>query len=140
MFGPGGQARLFQQETIKPKNVSETLARFGHYFKPYWPVLLFAAVLVIISTWAQVTTPDLIGQTVDCYLVPAGASAFGSFPGASPASSSSTASSCWFSKPAADLSLTQRTLKSMLTAGNFPAPSTAASGMTRDDRLAGLGR
>jgi ATP-binding cassette subfamily B multidrug efflux pump len=139
MFGPGGQARLFQQETVKPKNVSETLARFGRYFKPYSPVLLFAAVLVIISTWAQVTTPDLIGQTVDCYLAPAAASAFGSFPGVS-ASASSAETSCWFSKPEADLSLTQRGLKRVFTTGDFPAPATAASEMTTDDRLAGLGR
>lgn len=141
MFGPGGQNRLFQQETVKPKNVSETLVRFGHYFKPYWPVLVLSAGLVIISTWAQVITPDLIGQTVDCYLAPAAASAFGSLPGASPSDSSgSPASSCWFTKPEADLTLTQRALKSVLTAGDFPAPSAAASEMTNDDRLAGLGR
>src|SRR6185436_6465509 len=131
MFGPGGQNRLFQQETIKPKKVGETLARFGHYFKPYWPVLLFAAVLVITSTWAQVITPDLIGQTVDCYLAPAAARAFGSFPGA-PAASASTETSCWFAKPEADLSLTPRTLKTVLTTGDFPAPSTVAGAMTNE--------
>src|SRR6185436_19532998 len=108
MFGPGGQARLFQQETVKPKKVGETLARFGHYFQPYWPVLLLATVLVITSTWAQVLTPDLIGQTVDCYLVPAAANAFGSFPGAS-STSAGTETSCWFAKPKAYLSFTQRT-------------------------------
>jgi len=139
MFGPGGQNRLFQQETLKPKKLGETLARFGRYFKPYWPVLVFAAVLVIISTWAQVTTPDLIGQAVDCYLAPAASSAFGSFPGASSSSSLTTSeSSCWFAKPQADLTLTQRALQAVLTAGNFPAP--LATAMTNDDRLAGLGR
>jgi ATP-binding cassette, subfamily B, multidrug efflux pump len=139
MFGaPGGRERLFQQEVLKPKDLGETLVRFGRYFKPFWPVLILVAVLVVSATWTQVTTPDLIGQTVDCYLTPAAVSAFGSFPGAS--SSSPAVSNCWFAKPNEDLNVTQRALKAALTAGGFPAPSTDASQMTNDDLLAGLGR
>ena len=68
------------QETSKPRKLGETLARFGRYFKPYWPALLLAALLVIVSTWMQVTSPELIGQVVDCYLAPAAANTFGGFP------------------------------------------------------------
>jgi ATP-binding cassette subfamily B protein len=83
MFGgPDGMRRIMSQESIKPKRLGETFARFGAYFKPFWPVLLLVTVLVISATWAQVTTPELIGQVVDCYLTPAASSSFGSFPGA----------------------------------------------------------
>jgi len=38
MFGgQDGLRRIMSQDTLKPANVSETLARFGHYFKRYWP-------------------------------------------------------------------------------------------------------
>ncbi|HEY4723692.1 MAG TPA: ABC transporter transmembrane domain-containing protein, partial [Anaerolineae bacterium] len=67
----GGPMGMMQQEALKPKNVSETLRRFGVYFKPFWLTLLLVAVLVIISTWTQVTGPQLLGQAVDCYLSPA---------------------------------------------------------------------
>ena len=75
MFGgQDGLRRIMSQENIKPRNVGETLARFGHYFKSYWLVLALCVLLVIISTWAQVVGPELIGQAVDCYLSqPAGA-------------------------------------------------------------------
>jgi ATP-binding cassette subfamily B multidrug efflux pump len=78
--GPMGQA--FRQETQKPREVGETLSRLVRYFKPYWWALIVLVVVIVASTWAQVKTPDLIGQTVDCYLTPAAASTFSSFPGA----------------------------------------------------------
>ena len=31
------------------------------------------AILIVASTWTQVTAPQLIGQSVDCYLMPAAA-------------------------------------------------------------------
>ncbi len=67
----GGPLGMMQQEALKPKNVSETLRRFAVYFKPFWPALLLVVVLVVISTWTQVTGPQLLGQAVDCYLSPA---------------------------------------------------------------------
>ena len=70
------------QETLKPRRLGETLARFGDYFKPYWPVLAVVAVLIVGATWAQVTAPALLGQIVDCYLTPAAVTAFGNLPGA----------------------------------------------------------
>jgi ATP-binding cassette subfamily B multidrug efflux pump len=71
MMGPGGMdggRRLFERETLKPKNLGATLARFGQYFRRYWYGLAFSMVLVVISTWTNVTAPDIIGQAFDCYL------------------------------------------------------------------------
>ena len=48
---------LFQGETKKARNLSETLGRFAKYFGRFWYVLLLALVLIVISTWTQVTTP-----------------------------------------------------------------------------------
>ena len=112
--GHGGPRGMMQQEATKPKNTSVTLKRFSGYFKPFWPVLLLAAALVIISTWTQVTGPELLGQAVDCYLTPAPTgSGSGSIPGAAPTASAAT-SSCWFD----------------------PADKTT---LTNDAKIAGLG-
>ncbi len=122
--GPDGLRRLMDQDNLKPKNTGETLARLGSYFKPYWPVLILVAIMIVVSTWAQVENPDLIGQAVDCYLTPAAASSFGNFPGSStplnsgngsPAvTSSSTSTNCWY--------------------------ASNTSGMTNAQRIAGLGK
>ncbi len=69
----GGPRQLLMQETSKPKRTSETLARLGGYFRAWWPMLALSALLVIVSTWMQVTTPELMGQLVDCFLVPSSA-------------------------------------------------------------------
>jgi len=141
MFGGGhGPAgRMLGQETSKPKNTGETLARFGRYFAPYWPMLILVAVFVVTSTWTQVTTPDLIGQVVDCYLTPTAASTFGIFPGATGAAvQSSSQSNCWLAADRKTLGFTQRTMQSLLTVGGFPKPDTAK--MTSSDQIAGLVR
>lgn len=70
MGGLDGGRRLFEREVIKPKKLSATLARFGVYFRRYWFGLLMALILVTISTWTQVTIPEVGGQAVDCYLFP----------------------------------------------------------------------
>lgn len=70
MFGgPGGMARMMGQDNLKPKNTRQTLGRLGRYFRPYWLVLLIVAILLVSSTWAQVKIPELLGATVDCYLI-----------------------------------------------------------------------
>ncbi|MEI2692615.1 MAG: ABC transporter ATP-binding protein [Anaerolineae bacterium] len=70
MFGgPAGMARMMGQDNLKPKKTRETLGRLAGYFKPYWAVLLLVGVLLVGSTWAQVKIPELLGTTVDCYLV-----------------------------------------------------------------------
>src|SRR3990170_2807103 len=74
--------RIFEAETSKPQNVSQTLRRFIGYFKPYWRRYLGVLVMLVASTWASVTAPQLLGQAVDCYLVPPAATA--AFVGAAP--------------------------------------------------------
>ncbi len=70
MFGgPSAMARVMSQENIKPRNTRQTLGRLAGFFKPYAAVLLIVAALLIGSTWAQVKIPELIGSTVDCYLI-----------------------------------------------------------------------
>lgn len=78
MFGGGhGLSRLMGQDDIKPQNVGVTLRRFAVYFQPYWYLLVIAGVMLIGATWAQIESPKLIGQLVDCYLTPSAVSAFG---------------------------------------------------------------
>jgi ATP-binding cassette subfamily B multidrug efflux pump len=113
MFGgQDGLRRLMSQDTLKPTNLGDTLARFGEYFKTYWLVLVLSAVLVIGATWAQVTAPELIGQAVDCYLSQPAADALGNFPGAENLRSAAK-NNCWYE----------------------PDPTA----LTGDQRLAGLG-
>ncbi|MBK8135807.1 MAG: ABC transporter ATP-binding protein [Chloroflexi bacterium] len=73
---------MLEQEISKPQNVGVTLRRFGSYFRKYWLGVLATFALVILSTWAQVASPDLVGQAIDCYLYEQ--------PGA-------TTDTCWFS-------------------------------------------
>src|SRR5689334_13787049 len=137
----GGPMRMLSESSRKPQNVSATLARFGHYFKPYWPVLVAIVVIVIVSTWSQVTTPDLTGQVVDCYLTPAAANTFGNFPGQQQVTSGAE-TNCWLSKgiEATDKDLTHQLIRSVATAINLPRPSVDNSQPLSDaDRLAGLG-
>ncbi|MEE9512787.1 MAG: ABC transporter ATP-binding protein [Anaerolineales bacterium] len=98
--------RVLDQETSKPTRVSETLRRFVGYFKPYWFQYLLVLVMMVATTWAQVTAPELMGQAVDCYLTPATTSTAASenalmaefldFGG------SASESNCWYDTPQAD--------------------------------------
>ena len=63
--------RVLQVEAQQAADVKSTLARLFKYFKPYLLALLLAAMLLGVGTWAQVTAPELIGQSVDCYITPA---------------------------------------------------------------------
>jgi ATP-binding cassette, subfamily B, multidrug efflux pump len=67
----GGPGPGFGQEAQKPRETGATLRRLFRYFLPYWPALLAVLVLVVAGTWAQVRAPELLGQSVDCYLSPA---------------------------------------------------------------------
>jgi ATP-binding cassette subfamily B protein len=62
---------IFQQEARKPKAVGETLGRFWSYFRQYRWVLVLEIALVLMTTYLQVVIPNLIGQAVDCFFVPA---------------------------------------------------------------------
>jgi ATP-binding cassette subfamily B multidrug efflux pump len=90
----GNQRALLDQESSKPKQVSETLGRLGGYFKKFWYAVVFAITFMIVSTWAQVTTPELTGQVVDCYLAPAASAAFAESPIAGGAGEAAQ-SNCW---------------------------------------------
>jgi len=76
----GNAALLFGREVSKPKNLSETIGRFAGYFRPYWPLMILVALLLIGSTWAQVTQPELTQAAVDCYLSPSATCAIGVVP------------------------------------------------------------
>ena len=74
----GNPQRIFGQETKKATDVASTLKRFIAYFKPYWKRYLLVLIMMLISTWSQVTAPKLMGQAVDCFLNPASANALSS--------------------------------------------------------------
>src|SRR5512140_1222570 len=93
-----GNARDFlSNESRKPQATGRTLARLGGYFVRWWPILLLALVCLVVSTWAQVTTPQITGQLVDCYLTPSAGSTFGNFPGISRLVGNSS-TNCWFAE------------------------------------------
>lgn len=95
----GGRDMFMSRETSKPKSVGATLLRFWTYFRKYWWALLILAALIIVTTYMQVLMPSLLGQAVDCYLVPGTVRALGAngggfnLPGAAPAASQTN---CWF--------------------------------------------
>ncbi len=88
---------------MRPQSLGRTLARFGRYFSRFVPTLAVVSVLVIISTWGQVLTPELVGQAVDCYIAKPVASAFGSAALAQQAAAGS-ASRCWYGADLSQLS------------------------------------
>ncbi len=92
-FG-GGPRNLMTQETRKPTNVSHTLRRLVSLFKPYWPLMLLVAGLIVSSTYIQVLTPQLIGQSVDCYLTPGSSSELRL--GAPGVPQQAAPSTCWY--------------------------------------------
>ena len=129
---------LFKSDTNKARNLGETLARFGKYFGKFWYVLVLALVLIVISTWTQVTTPELTGQAADCFLVPTGGgNAFGSFAPTTD-SAEETTSACWLISDPATLTGTQKIIATMYHLGDFKLldPATA----TNEERIAGLWR
>src|SRR5512140_2426702 len=138
MFG-GGQNRLLNQDSTKARSVSGTLRRLGGYFGRFWPMVMAAILFVVIATWAQVTTPELIGAATDCFLVPLGSgSPLGSsFAGASSLAQTSE-SACWLVKDPSALSGTQRVISAAYHFGGFVSPTLAS--MTADQRIAGLTR
>src|SRR6476660_7738527 len=133
---------MLNQETIKPRNLSETLGRLGSYFGRFWYVIVVAVLFIVVATWTQVTTPELTGQATDCFLVPAGASAFGNFtsfasqPGSPP---QQTPSTCYLAtKAPSTVTLSRQIIYKAYTLGGFTFadPLTA----TNAQRIAGLFR
>ncbi|HEY2980183.1 MAG TPA: ABC transporter ATP-binding protein, partial [Anaerolineales bacterium] len=142
MMGPGRFGDLLNRETIKPRNLNETLGRLVSYFGRFWYMIGLAVLFVVIATWTQVTTPELTGQATDCYLVPLGSSAFerlGSFgaPADSPAPAAD--SSCWLAtNDPASLTVTRRVIVWAHRLGGYESPDPVA--MTDAQRIGGLTR
>jgi ATP-binding cassette subfamily B protein len=141
MMGPGRFGGMLNQESIKPRAIGETLARLGRYFVQYWYMIALAVLFVIVSTWTQVTVPELMGQATDCFLVPAGASAFGGFAPFAPQADSQnqTASSCYLATDdPSTLSPTRKIIYNAYSLGGFETPDPATT--TSDQRTEGLFR
>ena len=138
MFGgPDGMRRIMDRETIKPRQLGATLAGFARYFRPYWPALLLVTVLVVVSTWAQVTGPELTGQVVDCYLTPAASAAGISFPGVD---NNAAQSNCWLAEGGSAAGFTRSLVKKLVTLGGFEAPPANPGEASTAQRFSGLGR
>jgi len=152
----GRAGGMLNQETMKPRNLSETLGRLATYFGRFWYMIVLAVAFVIVSTWTQVTSPELLGQATDCFLVPAGGSAFASLvpapspalaPGASvdqtqgePASDQKTTSSCWLGRTAdpSTLSYSRQIIYKAYHLGGYTTPELATA--TNDERVTGMFR
>jgi len=135
----GNRPDLFKQETLKASNLGGTLARLGGYFGKFWYMLVFALLLITISTWTQVITPELTGQATDCFLVPLG-NQFASFGPQVEAPSGNSASACWLgTTDTAALTFTRQLIHKAYTWNDYPAPVDMAS-MTDDQRIEGLFR
>jgi ATP-binding cassette subfamily B protein len=102
-------------------------------------MLLLALVAIVISTWGQVTSPELTGQLVDCYLTPSASSTFGGFPGISGLASSS-ANSCWLAEGVQAPAGTDALVKRAFNLGGFAGPKADGSNLDTNGRIAGLVR
>jgi ATP-binding cassette subfamily B protein len=127
-------------EVGKPKNLSQTLPRFGRYFAASWPALVVVAILVVGSTWSQVTSPELLGQAVDCYLAPGAAAGFAAFPGAAPSTAPTLPSNCWLASDSPLQDWTHVNLRRVIFAGTTPPTATELVALGTADRISGLGR
>ncbi len=137
MIGGGRFGDILGQETLKPRRLSETLLRLGGYFGRFGIAAFLAIFFVLISTWSQVTVPELIGQATDCFLVPLGAStSFGSFASSLSTQSQQSEASCWVVADPSGVSGTERLITSAYRLGGFKTPALAT--MTNDDRVTGL--
>ena len=96
----GGPRHILETEARKARSVRSTLGRLWREFRGRRFVLLLVLGLAIFSAWSQVITPDLIGQTVDCYLTPYGQQQLGGPQGMAQAAEQN----CWFDERTGTLS------------------------------------
>jgi ATP-binding cassette, subfamily B, multidrug efflux pump len=99
----GNQRQILETETRKAKDTGATISRFGGYFKKYWYGLLLVAVFILVSSWANILFPELIGQAVDCYIFP------------TPSMAEAQGDACWYS----DLAITASTSDKMAGLGGL---------------------
>jgi ATP-binding cassette subfamily B protein len=137
MMGGTQQMRaILDQDSRRASNVGATLGRLVSYFGSYWYMLALALIFVVISTWAQVITPQLSGQAVDCFLVPIGNEAFGSFLPSGGTQAKSETSNCWVIQNPDTLSGAQKVIATMFSLGDYQYPVVP----TQDARIGGLTR
>ncbi len=135
----GRAGGFLNQETMKPRNLSETLGRLGTYFGRFWYMIVLAVFFVVVSTWTQVTSPELMGQATDCFLVPAGGSAFASL--APPSDSTKpVVSSCWLgiTEDPSTLTYSRQIIYKAYHLGGYTTPALATA--TNDERITGMFR
>jgi ATP-binding cassette subfamily B protein len=94
----GNRDFMFRTEARKATDVTATLGKFWLRFRAYSHVLVGVAILIVVSTYIQVTIPDLIGQAVDCYLTPATVAAFVPAGASNTPAVSSAGTNCWYTK------------------------------------------
>lgn len=129
----GRAGGFLNQETLKPRALGDTLVRLGGYFGQYWYMIVVAILFVVVSTWTQVVTPELMGQATDCFLVPIGASALGF------EDDSLATSTCYLATDdPAELTFSRRLIHSIYTLGGFQAVDLASA--TDMQRIEGLFR
>jgi ATP-binding cassette subfamily B multidrug efflux pump len=134
----GRAGGLLNQETMKPRDLGETLVRLGKYFGRFWHMIALAVVFVIIATWTQVTTPVLSGQATDCFLVPfAGGSAFAALAPAAATDQKAT-TGCWLgtTEDPSTLSLSNQVIYKTFHLGGYEMPSPITA--TNTERIQGL--
>ena len=96
MMGMDGNRRLFENEVVKPQDLSKTMGQFAHYFRPYWWLVLLTFVLIMVSTWTQIYAPKIVGQAVDCYLFDS--QAYGAAASLMGGEDTVAQSNCWFAE------------------------------------------
>lgn len=134
---PGG---MLNQETMKPRDLGETLSRLGKYFGRFWHMIALAVVFVFIATWTQVTTPVLSGQATDCFLVPlAGGSAAAALASATDTDQKAT-TGCWLgtTEDPSTLSFSNQIVYKAFHLGGYEMPSPITA--TNTERIQGLFR
>ena len=90
-----------EREQSKPKNIGATLMGFWRYFRQRWFALIIVVILMVIVTYTQVIGPELIGQSVDCYLFEENpfASLAASVPGGTAAAANvQSTANCWINQ------------------------------------------
>jgi len=135
----GRAGGMLNQETMKPRNLSETLGRLGTYFGRFWHMIVLAVLFVVFSTWTQVASPELMGQATDCFLVPTGSSAFASL-APTAASDQKTVSSCWLGRTEdpSTLSYSRQIVYKAYHLGGYTTPDLATA--ANDQRIEGMFR
>ncbi len=143
----GRAGGFLNQETMRPRNLSETLGRLGTYFGRFWYMIVLAVLFVVVSTWTQVTSPELMGQATDCFLVPAGGSAFASLAPVpfdqtqgKPATDQKAVSSCWLgtTEDPSTLTYSHQIIYKAYHLGGYTTPDIATA--TNAERIEGMFR